>query len=105
MGNNQKLFDAMINTDYQLDDPFWQQPLEEDYEKYLKSDAADVNHISSTRWSETATAGLFLQRFSKDYKWAHCDIAASIFEKEEDFHLQGGSGAGIRTTIDVMQQL
>ena len=105
MGNNQKLVDAMVKNGYQLDEPFWQLPLEEDYEKLLKSDTADISNISSSRWGGAITAGLFLQRFAKDFKWAHCDIAASILEKEEDFHPKGGSGAGIRTTLEVMDLL
>lgn len=105
MGNHQKLVDAMVKVGYSLDDPFWQLPLEEDYEALLKSDVADVSNIANTRWGGTITAGLFLQRFAKDYKWAHCDIAASILEKPDDFNPKGGSGAGVRTTIEVFDKM
>ena len=105
MGNCKELVDAMVEKGYSLDDPFWQLPLEEDYEPYLKSDIADVSNIASIRWGGAITAGLFLQRFAKEYKWAHCDIAASILEKEEAYSPKGGSGAGIRTTIEVFESL
>jgi len=105
MGNTPRLIKSMVQSGYALDEPFWELPLEEDYEKLLKSDIADVSNIASTRWGGTITAGLFLQRFTKGLKWAHCDIAASILESEEAYHPKGGSGAGVRTTLEVFDRL
>lgn len=105
MGNCPELVQDMVKTGYELDEPFWELPLEEDYEKLIKSDIADISNIASSRWGGAITAGLFLQRFTKGLQWAHCDIAASILEREGAYHPKGGSGAGVRTTIEVLENM
>jgi leucyl aminopeptidase len=105
MGNDQPLVDAIVSASYELDEPFWQLPLEEDYEELLKSETADISNVASVRWGGAITAGLFLQRFAKDFRWAHCDIAASILERPQAIHPKGGSGTGVRTLIDVLDRL
>ncbi|PIE02388.1 MAG: leucyl aminopeptidase [Acidobacteria bacterium] len=105
MGNCQELIDLLVKKGAELDDPLWQLPLEEDYEEFLRSTVADVSNISSTRWGGTITAGLFLQRFAGSFQWAHCDLAASITEKESALSPKGGSGACVRATIEAFDEL
>lgn len=105
MGNHQPLIDAIVAAGGALHETFWQLPLFEDYKDLLDSSVADISNISSSRWGGAITAGLFLERFARDYKWAHCDIAASIFEKGDDYSPAGGVGAGVRTMLDVFNQL
>ena len=80
-------------------------PWVEEYNEYLKSQTADISNLSSIRWGGAITAGLFLQRFAKDYQWAHCDIAASIFEKGDETSPAGGNGTGVRMTLEAMAEL
>jgi len=103
MGNCPPLVEAILKAGEDVHEPFWELPLVEEYKEYLKSDVADISNISSVRWGGTITAGLFLQRFADDYQWAHCDIAASIFEKSDDYSPSGGTGVGVRTTIRMME--
>ena len=105
MGNHQPLVDAIVKAGKELHEPFWQLPLVDEYKEYLKSDVADISNISSTRWGGTITAGLFLERFARDYRWAHCDIAAAIFEKSDDYSPSGGTGVGVRTVVSVLENL
>lgn len=105
MGNHQPLVDAILESGRQLHEMFWQLPLVEEYKKLLDSDIADISNVGSTRWGGTITAGLFLQKFADKYKWAHCDIAASIFEKSDDCNPSGGIGAGVRMTAAMLEKL
>jgi leucyl aminopeptidase len=105
MGNHQPLVDAIIEAGNELHEVFWQLPLVEDYNTLLDSDVADISNISSSQWGGTITAGLFLQKFATDYQWAHCDIAASIFDKSNDWQPSGGIGAGVRMTVAMLDKL
>lgn len=105
MGNHQPLVDAIVSKSWELHEPFWQLPLFEDYKELLKSNTADISNMSSSRYGGAITAGLFLERFARDYQWVHCDIAAGIFDTPDDYNPSGGVGAGVRTIIEVMQNL
>ena len=52
----------------------WRMPLDDDYAEGLKSNFADVANVSD-RQGGAVTAAKFLERFAKDYPWAHLDIA------------------------------
>jgi leucyl aminopeptidase len=60
-----------------VQDPVWRLPLWEPYEKFLESQTADLNNISSSPFAGSITAALFLRRFVERAKaWAHFDIFA-----------------------------
>ena len=59
-------------------DPCWRLPLDDDYAEGLKSNFADVANVGG-RDGGAITAAKFLQRFAKDYPWAHLDIAGSAW--------------------------
>ena len=105
MGNHQPLVDHILEAGRAVHEPFWQLPLVEEYNELLKSNTADISNISSVRWGGSITAGLFLQRFAEKYQWAHCDIAAAIFEKGDDYHPPGGTGIGVRMMVEVLNKL
>jgi leucyl aminopeptidase len=60
-------------------DPCWRLPLDEEYAEGLKSNFADVANVAG-RDGGSITAAKFLQRFAKDYPWAHLDIAGSAWK-------------------------
>ncbi len=60
-------------------DPCWRLPLDEEYAEGLKSNFADVANVAG-RDGGAITAAKFLQRFAKDYPWAHLDIAGSAWK-------------------------
>lgn len=79
----------------------WHLPLPEDYREYLKSDVADLNNISSSRWGGAITAALFLSEFTKDTAWAHIDIAGpATLKKPTAYCGAGGTGYGVRLLCD-----
>lgn len=84
-----------------------------DFNKYLKkclkSNVADISNMSNTPYGGAITAGLFLDEFinkeNKD-KWAHIDIAGPAYvEHTWGENPTGGSGAGVRMTINLLETL
>jgi len=57
----------------------WRMPLDDAYADSLKSRFADVGNIGG-RAAGSVTAAKFLQRFAKQYPWAHLDIAGTAWK-------------------------
>ncbi len=84
----------------------WRLPLPDDYRELLKSDFADLNNMSRSRWGGAITAALFLSEFVNDTRWAHIDIAGPAYvKKEQPYCAPGGTGFGVRLLCDVIQNI
>ena len=100
MGNDSDMVKALIDTAQRNGERYWELPLWEEYAESLKSDIADMKNTGS-RWGGAQTAGVFLQKFVKDVKWTHIDIAGVAFLEKPHKELgKGASGAGVRTLIN-----
>lgn len=102
MGNDQALVDEVLAAAKESGDEIWQLPMPAAYNKYIKSDVADVANASRIRWGGAITAGLFLQNFVKDgTPWLHLDIAGPALRDDDgtDAHKGEGSGVGVRTLV------
>jgi leucyl aminopeptidase len=64
-------------------DRVWQMPLWDDYQEQLKSNFADFANIGG-RPAGAVTAACFLARFTKQYKWAHLDIAGTAWKSGKE---------------------
>ncbi|MGF1545754.1 MAG: leucyl aminopeptidase [Thiotrichales bacterium] len=82
MTNNSPLGRALLNAGQTIDDRAWELPLFEDYQEPLKSNFADMANIGG-RPAGAITAAAFLSRFTKDYRWAHLDIAGTAWRSGE----------------------
>ena len=78
MANDQALADGLKMAGDDAMDTVWQLPLDEEYDELLKSNFADMANIGSGG-AGTVTAACFLARFTKDYRWAHIDIAGTAW--------------------------
>ena len=74
LGNDDGLIDKINQAGISSDDRAWPMPLWDEYQDQLKSNFADIANIGG-RDAGTITAACFLSRFTKQYKWAHLDIA------------------------------
>ncbi len=100
LGNNQELVDNLIETGKKNGEKFWQLPLWDEYFDSLKSEIADMKNTGS-RWGGASAAGVFLQKFVKDVKWAHIDVAGTAFlDKPQKEFIAGSTGAGVRTLLN-----
>jgi leucyl aminopeptidase len=81
--NDDKLAKELVTAGEQSHDRIWQLPLWEDYQSLLDSNFADMQNIGG-RAGGTITAACFLARFTKDYRWAHLDIAGTANKSGKD---------------------
>jgi leucyl aminopeptidase len=79
MGNNPALIKDLIKSGQQIEDKIWELPLWDEYQEQLKSNFADMANIGG-RDAGSITAACFLSRFTRDYKWAHLDIAGTAWK-------------------------
>ncbi|MEM7542757.1 MAG: leucyl aminopeptidase [Pseudomonadota bacterium] len=83
MSNDDELADDLLAAGQRSGDRAWRLPLWDDYQRQLDSNFADMANVGG-RAAGTITAACFLARFTKDYRWAHIDIAGTAW-------LEGGA--------------
>jgi len=76
--NNDDLAAELLAAGNEAHDRAWHMPLWDDYQKQLDSNFADVANIGGPG-AGSVTAACFLSRFTKDYRWAHLDIAGAAW--------------------------
>ncbi len=60
-------------------DTAWRMPIEEAYNEQLKSNFADMANIGGPP-AGSITAACFLERYTRNYTWAHLDIAGTAWK-------------------------
>lgn len=83
MGNNDALVRQLLKAGEAADDRAWQLPLFDEYQELLDSPFADIANIGGPK-AGTITAGCFLSRFTRDYHWAHLDVAGTAWVSGKD---------------------
>ena len=73
------LAESLLKAGKLAQDSCWRMPLGDDYADGLKTHFADVANVAG-RPAGSITAACFLQRFAKDYRWAHLDIAGTAWK-------------------------
>jgi len=81
--NEDKLAKELLEAGEYAHDRAWQLPLWDDYQPLLDSNFADMQNIGG-RAGGTITAACFLSRFTKEYRWAHLDIAGTAHKSGKD---------------------
>ncbi len=81
--NQEPLAKELLAAGDQAYDRAWQLPLWDDYQPLLDSNFADMQNIGG-RAGGTITAACFLSRFTKDYRWAHLDIAGTAWKSGKE---------------------
>jgi leucyl aminopeptidase len=84
LANNDQLGRELLNAGKYTWDRAWQLPLWDEYQRQLDSNFADMANISGGREAGTILGACFLARYTKDYKWAHLDIAATAWKTGKD---------------------
>jgi leucyl aminopeptidase len=77
--NDEALAKELLSAGDAAHDRAWHMPLWDDYQVQLKSTFADFANIGG-RPAGSITAACFLARFTKQYKWAHLDIAGTAWK-------------------------
>ncbi|MGD9600435.1 MAG: leucyl aminopeptidase [Gammaproteobacteria bacterium] len=76
--NHDELAEALLAAGQRVGDRAWRMPLWEDYQKQLDSPFADMANVGG-REAGSVTAACFLARFTRDFRWAHLDIAGTAW--------------------------
>jgi leucyl aminopeptidase len=92
LSNDQDLADELLEAGRSSGDRAWQLPLWDEYDEQISSNFADMANIGG-RGAGTITAGCFLGRFTKDYRWAHLDIAGVAWKSG---HAKGATGRPVQ---------
>lgn len=83
---------------------FWEFPMWEEYEDFLKSEIADLKNLGPPE-AGAITAAKFLGKFTA-YPWIHLDIAGPAFaDKRDSYRGQGGTGFGVRLLFNFVQKI
>lgn len=88
LGNDEPLIDDLLEAGKDSGDRAWQLPLWDEYDEQIKSPYADMANIGGPG-AGTITAASFLARYTKEYRWAHLDIAGTAWNSSG---IKGASG-------------
>ncbi len=81
--NDQPLADDLLAAGQTSGDRAWQMPLWKEYDEQLDSNFADMANIGG-RDAGSITAACFLARYTKEYRWAHLDIAGVAWKSGKE---------------------
>ena len=109
MGHNDELKQSWLTAAQMSGEYCGILPFNTHLKKLIKSEIADVCNVSSKPYGGAITAALFLDNFINEdmkEKWVHFDIAGSAYtESAWDVHTYGGTGAGVRMTLEWLLKL
>jgi leucyl aminopeptidase len=97
---NDQLADDLIKASRDTGDKTWRMPLWDDYQEQLKSNFADMANIGG-RAAGSITAAAFLSRFTKEYTWAHLDIAGVAHKSGA---AKGATGRPVPLLVEFLSQ-
>ena len=95
--NNDALTNELVEAGNWVNEKVWPMPMDNEYDKDMDSDIADVQNIGSGRGAGSVTAAKFIERFVDTTPWAHLDIAGVTWSKKSKKLVpRGGTGFGVR---------
>ena len=98
LSNNDTLANELLAAGERAGDRAWRLPLWDEYQSQLDSNFADRQNIGG-RPAGTITAACFLSRFTKDYPWAHLDIAGTAWLSGK---AKGSTGRPVPMLVDYL---
>jgi leucyl aminopeptidase len=101
--NQEKFHQTLIEAGKDSGERVWPFPLDEDYDKGLESDIADVKQCSLEGDADHILAARFLQRFVKnDTPWVHMDLSSSNRKGGLAHIPTDTTGFGVRYTMNLL---
>jgi leucyl aminopeptidase len=73
------LAEQILSAARESHDKTWRLPIHEAYQEAINSPIADIMNSTGDRAAGSITAACFLSRFTKQYRWAHLDIAGAAW--------------------------
>jgi len=101
--NKEKLIPTLIDAGKESGERVWSFPMDEDFDKALDSDIADIKQCSLEAGMDHILASRFLQRFVKnDTPWIHVDLSSSNRKGGLAHIPTDTTGFGIRFTLNLL---
>ena len=95
--NDDGLANSLEKVGKETGELVWNMPIDDSYEKDIKSDIADMKNVGSGRGAGSTAGAIFVKRFIKDTPWVHLDIAGVTWAKsDKPLTPKGGTGFGVR---------
>ncbi|NYT85549.1 leucyl aminopeptidase [Pollutimonas harenae] len=95
---NDELAEGLLQAGREANDTAWRMPMDDAYQEQLRSNFADVANIGGPP-AGAVTAACFLSRFTKNYPWAHLDIAGTAWRSGKD---KGASGRPVPLLVQYL---
>lgn len=108
VGNDQKSIKKLIEISEKSYEKIWQLPIDELFHEEFKSDVADLNNVGNGAEGGASSAAAFLEEFvNPKTKWMHMDIGGSaiISKTTKAFMPKGGTGSGVKTLVEFIENL
>ena len=101
--NKEELIPRLIKTGQDSGERVWPFPLDEDYDKGLESEIADVKQCAQEGNADHILAARFLQRFVKNnVPWIHVDLSSSSCKGGLAHIPTDTTGFGVRYTLNLL---
>lgn len=101
--NREEWISTLIQTGRDSGERVWPFPLDEDYDKLIESDIADVKQCSRESGVDHILAARFLKRFvKKESSWIHIDLASSNRKGGLAHIPTETTGFGIRYSLNLL---
>ena len=103
--NNDELANRVLASAEDVGERLWPFPLWEEYREHVKGTVSDVKNIGKPRKAGSIAAAVFLEHFvGEGIPWAHIDIAAVAFTRDDlPLTQRGATGFGVRLTLDLLR--
>jgi len=108
MGSSDAVAAAITATAKRAGEAMWPMPMPEELRRNLDSPVADIANVASDRAGGMLVAAHFLREFAPPgVAWAHLDIAGPAYNDGGPFGYtpKGGTGAAVRTLVQVAQDM
>jgi leucyl aminopeptidase len=108
MANDDDVREGIVDAAGRVGEGAWPMPLPAELRKGLDSAVADIANVTGDRNGGMLVGGLFLREFvPSGVRWAHLDIAGPAYHEGEPYGytLKGGTGAAVRTLVQVAQDV
>ena len=103
--NDSALQQALMAAADRSGERLWPFPMDEEYEKPIKSDMAEVKN-SAGRDGGISSSAKFIQHFTEGYAWAHLDIANMVLadSRINAETPKGATGYGVRLLVELAER-
>ena len=103
--NNQDTANDLLAASQRSDDPLWQMPLYDDYDRHLDAGYAALSSTGLSGYGGAITAALFLRRFAgRATNWVHIDVMAWNLVARPG-RPKGGEAMGLRAVFEYIRML